>query len=294
MEYSNLYDLITGLAYRTNLHIGVLFFGHYGNEKLVIPYDHTIHTSPVCNEIKNLPDIYPRCYRCRNAAVEKALRSGKAFGGVCINGVYEYTRPVMENGEAVCVIFIGNILSEGKGRSRLTKMLSSTTDQANAPVPDAVLSPAPDRQNPLFDTMEPHFTYEQCETLGILLESYIRMLLAAYPAARQADDFNPLIENLKSYIESNLEYDIDLARLAKTFHYNEKYLGRLFKKNTGMSFREYISLRRVQRAKALLLETDDTIMSISARLGFNNVTYFNRMFKKWFGVAPTRWREENA
>ena len=76
--------------------------------------------------------------------------------------------------------------------------------------------------------MEPNFSYEQCEALGILLESYIRMLLAAYPVPKEADDFNPLIENLKSFLESNLEYDIDLSRLAKTFHYNEKYFSLWF------------------------------------------------------------------
>lgn len=290
MDYSNLYDLVLGLSYGTNLHIGVLFFGHYGNQKLILPYGHTIHTSPVCNAIKNNPDIYPRCYRCRNAAIEKAIRSKKAFGGICINGVYEYTRPVTENGDAVCVIFIGNILTEGRGRAKIERALQLTdVSPHESRAEDGTTCPA-SQKNDLLLSMEKDFSFAQCDALGALLESYIRMLLAVPPAQVQADAFDPLTENLKNFIESNLEYDIELSRLAKAFHYNARYLGRLFKKKTGQSFREYINLRRVQRAKTLLLETDDTVLGISSKLGFNNVTYFNRVFMKHFGMTPTAMR----
>lgn len=280
MEYSNLYDLISGLSYGTKLHIGVLFFGHYGHEKLVIPYKHTIHTSAICNVFKNISGGYPRCYRCRNAAIEKALHTQKPFGGLCINGVYEYTRPVTEHGNTICIIFIGNILSAGTGQKKIRQQLSDNKELTDT--------------KELLDTMEENFTYEQCEVYGILLESYIRMLLDSYPNSNIHSDFNPLIENLKNYMEDNLEYDIDITRLAKNFHYNEKYLGRLFKQKTGMSFREYINHRRIEHAKNLLRTSDETIINISAKCGFNNVTYFNRIFKKVTGLSPKDYRNKNC
>lgn len=46
---------------------------------------------------------------CRNAAIKKAMRLKKEFGGFCINGVYEYIHPVIINDYVACIIYIGNI-----------------------------------------------------------------------------------------------------------------------------------------------------------------------------------------
>lgn len=273
MEYSNLYDLITALSYGTNLHIGVLFFGHYGNEKLILPHKNTIHTSQICEMIKNTPGEFPKCYRCRNLAIAKALHTQKPFGGLCINGIYEYTRPVTEHGNTICLIFIGNIFSEGRGERLLQKCLAYDPT--------------------LINSLEMNFSYEQCEMLGALIESYIRILLKAYPPSEIQPSFDPLVENLKRYMEEHLEYDLDITTLAKNFHYNKKYLGRLFKQKTGMSFHEYANDRRIERAKQLLQNTDNTITSISLRCGFNNITYFCRIFKQNTNLSPSEYRLQN-
>ena len=70
------------------------------------------------------------------------------------------------------------------------------------------------------------------------------------------------------------------------------YLGRLFKKETGMCIGDYINLRRLEIAKELLASTDDKIISISSSVGFNNVTYFNRLFKKQTGLTPLQYRSK--
>ena len=266
MENSELNKLITCLTYGTKLHIGVLFFGNFGNERLHLPYDHTIHASPVCVQLKNLPNGYRRCYTCRNMAIRKAVATKQAFGGQCINGVYEYTSPIVVKNTVVGIIFIGNILLEGEGKR------SIPTGHA------------------LADTMERDFSFDKCHAVGQIIEQYIQMTLQLYPAAKNAAVFDPMVENLKKYFEENLEYEIDLALLAEIFHYNEKYLGRLFKQKTGISVCTYVLQRRLDRAKKLLRDTNDTVLSISEKTGFRNVTYFNRMFKLQEGVTPTYFR----
>ena len=144
----------------------------------------------------------------------------------------------------------------------------------------------------MIETAEANFSQEKCETLGALVESYIRMLIELCPDETEKNEFDPLIENLKSYIEANLEYDVDLTLLARIFHYNEKYLGRLFKKKTGYSFSEWINMRRVERGRELLVSSKDSIISVSMKIGFNNVTYFNRVFKKQYGVTPSEYRRK--
>jgi len=269
MEYSSLYDLITYLQYGTKLHIGVFFFGNYGNEKCILPEAQTVHASRICHEFKTRENGFEKCFRCRNAAINRALRSKESFGALCINGVYEYTRPVVINDDVVCIIFIGNILEETTGCEKLKKRL-------------------PEKEF-LLDTLESNFTPEQCEAVGALLETYIRTLLENI-VSKLPDSFNPLIENIKNYVEANLEYDIKIAEVAKAFKYNEQYLGRLFKKETGLSFCEYINKQRINRAKRLLKETEESVIDIASFVGFNNVTYFNRIFKRQLSITPLEFR----
>ncbi len=269
MEYNSLFDLITYLQYGTKLHIGVLFFGNYGNKKCILPQEQTIHASRICDEFKSCAGGLTRCFKCRNAAIKKAHRTKTAFDGLCINGVYEYTRPVVIGKDVACIIYIGNILEKTKGIEKLKKNLGN--------------------KDYLLDSLEKNFSYDQCEVVGSLLETYIHTLLENIPSDN-LNNFNPRIENIKTYIETNLEYDIKISQVAKIFHYNEQYLGRLFKKEMHMSFSNYVSKQRIERAKLLLKETDDSVIDIAIKVGFNNVTYFNRVFKKHLKMTPSEFR----
>ena len=268
MEYSGLYDMIRFLQNGTRLHIGVLFFGNFGGEAFELPGSQMIHSSEACREFKEREGGFRRCYRCRQIAIEKALRERKEFGGYCINGVYEYMRPIVIDGEVAAIIYIGNILRRGSGGTRLKRLLEES---------DALLA-----------TMEQEFDEESCRALGALIESYIRALWEQ-ESKNNYGKKPSLIENIKGYIAANLEYDISLSDTARLFHYNGQYLGRLFKRETGISFAEYVNRERVKLAAEYLKE-DASVISIAYRVGFNNVTYFNRMFKRHFGCAPLEYK----
>ncbi len=272
MYYSTLNDLIDAIKYGTKLHIGVCFLGNYGNEKLMLPFEKQIHSSPVCDEMKSRNNGYKRCFFCRNLAIKKAIDTRESFDGLCINGIYEYTRPVVIDGEIACVIFVGNIMPEDALSNKLKLGLLESEH--------------------LLNTIEKNFPRKKCEKIADIVESYIRMLLEVSLGKSSNEDFDPLIENLKNYIEANIEYQIDITLLAKIFHYNEKYLGRLFKRKTGYTFSEYINQRRIERGREMLLKNDETIINISSKIGFNNVTYFNRVFKRCYKMTPSEYRQK--
>lgn len=274
MDYASLYEMIQCLTCGTHLHIGVLFFGNYGNEKLSLPHEQTIHASPVCELLKNASARgYEKCFLCRNMAIRHAMKTKKPFGGFCINGVYEYTSPVIDDeGELICMIYIGNIFTSGREERKLCRRLGDKKE--------------------MIRTMEMDFDESQCRALSRVLESYIRLLLTVYPTNRTPGDSSSMIENIKRYITSNPGGEITLCELAGIFHYNEKYLGRLFKRETGKTLHEYINEKRVRQAERLLRATDESIIDISERIGFNNVTYFNRVFKKIHGKSPAVYRKD--
>ncbi len=268
MKHATLYELIQYIQYGTKLHIGVLFFGSYGNDMCVLPREHKIHSGKICTDFKQYGQLgFNGCFKCRNLAIKKAMREKIAFGGLCINGVYEYTHPVIINGDVACIIYIGNIFDE-KGGEKIYQLLGENAD--------------------VTANMETDFDEKKCEGVCRIIEGHIRLLLEEYND--KTDKFSPVIENIKSYIDSNLEFDIDISHIASIFHYNEQYLGRLFKKETSLSISEYITARRVEKAKELLKTTDDSVIDISGKTGFNTVTYFNRKFKGLVHMTPTQYR----
>lgn len=267
MEYRSLYEVISCLQYGTKLHISVLFFNNYGNKKCTLPHEQTIHASPICNKFKEYGKHgFRRCFACRNLAIKKAMTDKKPFGGLCINGIYEYLHPVIINGDVACIIFIGNIINSFDNISAIDKKTGN-----------------------LSDTAEQNFGYDKCSLAGELLEAYIRLLIEKYPLATDDDS---LIDNIKNYIISNLEFDINISDVAEIFHYNKQYLGRLFKKNAKQSINEFICTQRIARAEHLLKTTKFSVIDISNMSGFNNVTYFNRLFKATYGVTPTEYRKK--
>ncbi len=264
--YSDLYDLIDCLSRGVKLHIGVLFFGRWGNEKTVLPQKHKIHDAPVCAAMKSTAAGFETCYCYRNASVRRAHETKKPFHAVCPNGLLEYTYPVLMGEEVAALVFVGNICPRGE-ETTLARCLED---------------PA------LLDTVAGDFDLVDCERYAKLVGSYIRVLLETY--ADSAHD--PLIENIKNYVAENASYSIDLATLAAVFHYNEKYLGRLFKRQTGESFATYINRKRAASAASLLLKNGNTVAEIAAKTGFSSVNYFNRVFKSLYGVTPTAYREK--
>ena len=65
----------------------------------------------------------------------------------------------------------------------------------------------------------------------------------------------------------------------------------MFKKETGMNFSDYLKKIRIDNAKNMLLNTEQTVEDISYAVGYSDIKYFSRLFKKLTGVTPTEFRK---
>lgn len=83
-----------------------------------------------------------------------------------------------------------------------------------------------------------------------------------------------------------------LKDIAKVCFINEKYLGRIFIKETGQTFREYLTQRRLERAQSLLEHTDEDIIKVALDCGFTSHSYFTNVFKKQFNMTPKEYRSK--
>ncbi len=279
MKYKSLEDLIGGLMYGTELQIGVIFFGEIRCDELILPFRSTLHTAAFCEYIKSDIQKQKKCARCRSIAIKKAMRTKKPFIGICLNGLCEYTHPIVIENKVIGIIFIGNIFDKAKGLSRILKKLDLYGFSNDAEM--------------LIETMEQDFDILKCEAFATIIESYIKLLLREKPTNNSATSKNTLILDLIRFCDDNIDTGIDYKILSEVFHYNEKYLGRIFKKETGTSIRMYICKKRIERAAELLKTTNINVLEIALRTGFENVNYFNRRFKEFMGITPTEYRRNN-
>jgi AraC-like DNA-binding protein len=78
--------------------------------------------------------------------------------------------------------------------------------------------------------------------------------------------------------------------VAEAAYLSPNYLSQLLKKQTGLAFVDWLTARRMERARELLAHTVDRVGSVAHSVGFADEAYFTRRFKQRFGVAPTAYR----
>lgn len=99
------------------------------------------------------------------------------------------------------------------------------------------------------------------------------------------------MEQIEKYIQEHLEADIHRHDIAEHIHLNVDYMGRLFKKNKGISLKEYIIEQKMYMARNLLKTTMLPVSFVASRVGYSNFSYFSRIYKKVIGVSPTDERK---
>lgn len=103
-----------------------------------------------------------------------------------------------------------------------------------------------------------------------------------------------MMKKVLSYIQKNYEKKIRISEIASVAGMNEQYFCRYFKKNTGKTLTEYLNDIRIERACRELIGTDDKIIEVAGRCGYDNVGYFIRRFQKCKGVTPTEYRNKKS
>lgn len=97
-------------------------------------------------------------------------------------------------------------------------------------------------------------------------------------------------EHVIHWLEQHLHEPLALDRIADELHVTKHHLSRLFKKATGSTISEYMTILRIQKARTLLETTEHTIEQISQDIGLGNVSYFCEIFKNAMGITPLQYR----
>lgn len=100
------------------------------------------------------------------------------------------------------------------------------------------------------------------------------------------------VDEVASYIIGHYDNRLSLEMIADHFYVNKCYLSRIFKEVSGFTVNEYINMIRIRRARELLSGSSMSITEVSESVGYENITYFERVFNQYTQTSPSRYRKQ--
>lgn len=100
---------------------------------------------------------------------------------------------------------------------------------------------------------------------------------------------SPIVEKAVGYIQEHYMESVSLHEVAEHCFVSREHLSRIFKKETGFGFNEYLNVYRLKKANAILTENPKSKVSqVAVHCGFGDSNYFSKQYRKMYGVAPTQ------
>ncbi|MFF2093701.1 helix-turn-helix domain-containing protein [Paenibacillus sp. NPDC058174] len=100
----------------------------------------------------------------------------------------------------------------------------------------------------------------------------------------------PYINRSIAYIHDHLDKELTLQQVARNVHLNPNHFSEVFKRETGHTYIEFVTIARIERAKALLGDSPIKVSDVASRVGYADMKYFSQLFKRYTGFTPSEYR----
>ncbi len=143
-------------------------------------------------------------------------------------------------------------------------------------------------------TKELAANFRECGTV-YEYEAAIKELISAANGNSEKDSavkYRKDVIRIIEYIKKNITQKITLAQIAKLVNMNESYISRLFKNETGINITSYINLLKMGKAIELLKDPNVMVKEVANKLGFDEQSYFNRIFNKYLSSNPSEFKKK--
>ena len=107
---------------------------------------------------------------------------------------------------------------------------------------------------------------------------------------KEYTSFSRITNKIILFVRSNYHHAPSLTSIAESFNMSSKYIGRIFLKDTGMKYTEYLMAYRMLEAKRLIVNTREKISVIAGMVGYTQLNNFYTQFRNYFGVSPSSLR----
>ena len=277
-----------------------------------------------CGVIRENPAACKRCNRCDALAGLEAVRLGRPYIYLCHCGIVDVAVPVVVGERYLGAVMFGQVrLPNGDAEGKVERLVNETSR-----VPEGK-EEAYRKLIELYGRL-PQMEYSRILEIARLVESlvgymidrevhhkndiqtYQWLLRMGESEGQKPGEIQELripepasgstsgtVELSRSspvypaavYIDSHLGETISMNAMANLCHLSPSYFSRLFRREVGEGFTDYVGRRKVESAKRELRNTDKSVSQISHELGYLNTGHFINLFKRFEGVTPLSYRQ---
>jgi AraC-like DNA-binding protein len=144
----------------------------------------------------------------------------------------------------------------------------------------------------LFSDMLNEYTEKNEGYLQVIRFLLCRIIIETVREIGSRKNISSVTEEVIEIIEKNFREKLSLARISKEMHYSLPYISAIFKKETGFSFTDYLQNRRLEETCRLLRETELPVSTVAESVGYQNVKFFGKLFKRFTGLSPREYRKK--
>jgi len=236
--------------------------------------------TPLCRLIRTNPLGLKGCHDTDMSHLRQAYSSKKPLRYLCHAGLIDIMMPVIINGEHIATINCGQVLPESHSESgfqrlkkRLKPMGFSSAGLRKAYYASQCCS------------------FEKIQIIMHLFSFFVEYFGEISWRLKQVrqKDFLP-VQLAQKYIHDHFRERVTLNDVARSASLSAHYFSSLFHEMTGMTVKKYVQMVRINAAKQLLSLTSERITDIAYDVGFNNLTDFNRVFRRMERRSPRQHR----
>ena len=246
-----------------------------------------LHGSPKENGLcEMMAEKSSSCASCLRVSQDLADAAEEGPASVqCTLGLNDSAVPVRVGDRLIGYLQTGQFLTEEPTVERFERTLAAM--EAFGLVVDK------DRAREAFDKSRVLNTTEHDAVKNLLniFAEHLSMLSNQIQIQAENAD-SPAIRKAVEYIHANLTEELSLEVVAKVANMSTFYFCKMFKKEKGINFTDYVSRARIEKAKNLLLNPNLRVSEIAYEVGFQSLTHFNRVFKKVAGCSPSQYRSK--
>ena len=278
-----------------------------------------------CSVIREDPVLRKRCCRCDALAGLEAVRMGKPYIYLCHCGVVDAAVPVTVGNRYLGAVMFGQVrIPDGDTDAKVERLVSevssfqtgSESDRqdliemydrlpemeykrivAIADTLNAIVNYIVDRAvNSENEAMTYKFLLQNSNIQNAAAFSEIQGLKAPelewgdFPVERELPKSSPIYPAV-AYVHNHRQEMVTMNDMARLCHLSPSYFSRLFRREMGENFINYVNRIKVQWAKERLRSSNDSVVQIAQELGYMDSSYFISVFKKFEGTTPLAYRQ---
>ena len=274
-----------------------------------IPVTKHCRCSELCKKIRSHPEFSSVCQKCDSRGGLEAARLGQPYIYLCHMGIVDFAVPIIVNGQYLGAVMAGQVLLDTDNDKDLLEQIvgekSAVIASFNKTQLQGLYNKLPvmklDKIKAIAGMIYNLSNYIVEEAILkinlnekqeiVLQNEYIRNNSFTLESNGGSKD-NILLRPALEYIENNYSRQITLDGMAAICNISSSYFSKLFKRDIGENFANYINKIRIRKAKELLETSNDSITNISMDLGFEECGYFIKVFKRLEGVSPAVYRND--